>query len=58
MTPAAAQLTVRVGNGGAVFAPAGISVAFYDGHPAENGVLLGTVATTQDPRQVGTRTSR
>ena len=46
--PGATQLTVRIGNGGCVFAAAGVAVSFYDGHPLENGVLLGSVTTTQD----------
>lgn len=37
---------VRVGNGGAIFAPAGVQVSFYDGDPQGAGVLVGTAATT------------
>ncbi len=39
------DVQVRVGNGGALFAPAGLSVAFYDGDPTSGGTLLGTAAT-------------
>ncbi len=38
---------VRVGNGGAIFAPAGVPVSFYDGDPNAGGTLLATVSTTQ-----------
>ena len=37
--------TVRVGNGGAASAPAGFTVAFYDGDPTAGGSLLGSGAT-------------
>ena len=47
-TPTATEITVRVGNAGSRFAAAGVAVSFYDGSPRENGVHLGTVATTQD----------
>ncbi|MEM1449098.1 MAG: FG-GAP-like repeat-containing protein [Planctomycetota bacterium] len=40
------SVIVRVGNGGDAVAPAGTSVAFYDGDPAMSGSLLGVVATT------------
>ncbi|MBM3225790.1 MAG: PKD domain-containing protein, partial [Candidatus Tectomicrobia bacterium] len=40
------QLTARIGNGGALSAPAGIVVAFYDGDPQAGGSLLGTVSTS------------
>jgi hypothetical protein len=40
-------LTVRIGNGGGISVPAGISVAFYNGDPANGGLLLGAVKTTQ-----------
>lgn len=40
------QITVRVGNGGQLFTPAGVSVAFYDGDPNGAGTLLGTAVTT------------
>ncbi len=39
-------LTARIGNGGALFVPAGIPVAFYDGDPSEGAVLLGQTVTT------------
>ncbi len=46
-TPSALELTVRIGNGGS--APVGsVAVSFYDGHPLEDGVLLGTVSTLGD----------
>jgi len=41
-------LTVRIGNGGANVAAAGVDVAFYDGDPAAGGTLLGVVQTTND----------
>jgi uncharacterized repeat protein (TIGR01451 family) len=40
-------LTSRIGNGGKIFAPAGVAVAFYNGDPSSGGTLLGTVATTR-----------
>jgi uncharacterized repeat protein (TIGR01451 family) len=40
-------LTARIGNGGKIFAPAGVAVAFYNGDPSAGGTLLGTVATTR-----------
>ncbi|MCA8977883.1 MAG: VCBS repeat-containing protein [Planctomycetes bacterium] len=40
------SIVARVGNGGAIFAPAGIAVNFYDGDPMGTGVLLGSVPTT------------
>lgn len=40
------NLTVRVGNGGAIAAPAGVNVTFYDGDPAAN-VVIGMTATTK-----------
>ncbi|HEX3128889.1 MAG TPA: CARDB domain-containing protein, partial [Thermoanaerobaculia bacterium] len=39
-------VTVRIGNGGKIFAPAGVAVVFYNGDPSAGGTLLGTVATT------------
>ena len=41
------DLTVRIGNGGAVEAPAGIPVMFNDGDPAAGGTTIGTVSTTK-----------
>ena len=38
-------LTARVGNGGAIAAQSGVSVAFYNGQPGAGGVLLGTTKT-------------
>lgn len=42
-----ADITARVGNGGALAVPAGIPVSFYDGDPHADGMLLGTVVTSQ-----------
>lgn len=36
------SLSVRVGNGGAIAAPAGVRVSFYQGDPSMGGTLLGT----------------
>jgi subtilase family serine protease len=41
------DLTVRVGNGGAIAAPSGVAVNFYNGDPAAGGVLIGTALTTR-----------
>jgi len=41
----AAEVGVRVGNGGAVTVTAGVPVTFYDGDPRLAGVPFGTVAT-------------
>ena len=41
------QLTARIGNGGSVYVPAGVSVTFYDGDPQNGGNILGTTTTTQ-----------
>ncbi len=38
-------ITARAGNGGKIFVPAGVAVAFYNGNPTAGGTLLGTVAT-------------
>ena len=38
------HLTVRIGNGGATDAPAGVEIKFYDGNPA-TGAIIGTVST-------------
>jgi hypothetical protein len=43
--PDSAGLIVRIGNGGALHVNAGADVSFYNGDPASNGVLLGTVQT-------------
>ena len=45
-TAGGAQLTARLGNSGAVAAPASVPVAFYAGDPQAGGTLLGTVSTT------------
>ena len=36
-------ITARVGNGGAIPVSADTQISFYDGNPASDGVLLGTV---------------
>ncbi|MHB8843400.1 MAG: CARDB domain-containing protein [Nitrospirota bacterium] len=41
------DLTVRIGNGGAVEAPTGIPVTFSDGDPAAGGTITGTASTTK-----------
>ena len=41
------SVVARIGNGGAKGVNAGIPVSFYDGDPAEGGLLLGTVNTTK-----------
>lgn len=46
-TSAGVTLTVRIGNGGAVAAPSGVPVAWYDGDPAAGGVRIGTGQTTR-----------
>jgi PKD repeat protein len=48
ITDTTAELTARVGNGGASLVTAGLLVSFYDGDPSASGVLLGTVMTSQD----------
>jgi alpha-tubulin suppressor-like RCC1 family protein len=40
-------ITVRIGNGGGYPAPAGVFVAFYNGNPKDNGILLGVQKTTR-----------
>ncbi|MBN2371451.1 MAG: VCBS repeat-containing protein, partial [Vicinamibacteria bacterium] len=40
------RLTARVGNGGSVHAPAGVSVSFHDGDPRWSGRPLGITLTT------------
>jgi hypothetical protein len=44
--PTSVDITARVGNGGALFAPAGVLVSFYLGDPAAGGILTGTVPTS------------
>ncbi|MBI5849454.1 MAG: VCBS repeat-containing protein [Planctomycetes bacterium] len=39
--------TVRIGNGGGIFAPATMPVSLYDGVPGQGGVLLGTLPVGQ-----------
>jgi len=45
--PGSVAITVRVGNGGAKPAAAGLRTAFYDGDPNNGGVLLGSALTTK-----------
>jgi len=40
------DIAVRIGNGGAVQAPVGAAVTFYDGDPSLN-IVIGTAATTR-----------
>ncbi len=46
--PDVLQITARIGSAGADVVEAGLPVAFYSGDPADGGILLGTVQTTQD----------
>src|SRR5262249_5742047 len=39
--------TARLGNGGSLFAAAGVNVAFYNGDPRNGGVLLGKATSTR-----------
>jgi FG-GAP-like repeat len=41
------QLSVRIGNAGAVIAGDNIPISFYDGHPDSGGTLIGTTYTTK-----------
>jgi hypothetical protein len=41
------SVTVRIGNGGTLKAPAGVPVAFYSGDPLQGGTLIGVVALTK-----------
>ncbi len=43
--PDSVTLTARIGNGGAVYHPAGVEVTFYDGDPEQDGVLIGSAVT-------------
>lgn len=43
-------LTARIGNGGAIFVPPGVSNAFYRGSPPPTGTLLSNVTTTRPLR--------
>lgn len=54
------SLSARIGNGGAIPVPSGVKVSFYDGDPAEGGIVLGSVelaalasGTYQDVRLQG-----
>jgi len=42
------EISVRLGNGGAVSIPTGSQVDLYDGDPMDGGILLTTLQTTQD----------
>ena len=44
-TNGAATITARIGNGGELFVPPLVSIAFYDGDPQDGGNLLGTTFT-------------
>lgn len=44
--PDAVGIVARIGNGGAIVAPAFVKAAFYLGDPKAGGVLLGVVQTT------------
>ncbi len=41
------SVTVRIGNGGTLQAPAGVPVAFYSGDPQQGGTLLGTAVLSK-----------
>lgn len=45
--PASVTITARIGNGGAKEVPAGVSTAFYNGDPANGGVLIGSALSTK-----------
>ncbi|MEW6054879.1 MAG: CARDB domain-containing protein [Nitrospirota bacterium] len=45
--PQSITLSVRIGNGGAVYQDAGVPVAFYNGDPNQGGLLIGTAVTTK-----------
>ncbi len=45
--PVSVNLTARVGNGGALTAPSGVNISFYQGDPTTGGTLLGVVPTTR-----------
>lgn len=40
-------LTARIGNGGGYPVPSGVSIAYYNGDPEKDGILLGVVKTNQ-----------
>ncbi|MCB1055579.1 MAG: choice-of-anchor A family protein, partial [Acidobacteria bacterium] len=40
--------SVRIGNGGSTYVPAGLPVAFYDGDPAAGGALLGVETVSSE----------
>lgn len=46
--PSSANISARIGNGGAIALPAGATVDFYDGDPANGGSLIGTAVTLND----------
>ena len=45
--PASFGITARIGNGGSLHAPAGVTVNFYSGDPDAGGTLIGTRQTTR-----------
>jgi hypothetical protein len=44
--PEYVDISLRLGNSGETDIPAGVQVAFYSGNPDEDGVLIGTKAST------------
>ncbi len=45
--PSSVTIAARIGNGGARAVPAGVRTAFYDGDPANGGILIGSALTTK-----------
>jgi subtilase family serine protease len=45
--PEYVTITARIGNAGTLLAREGTSVSFYDGDPADGGILIGTVSTSR-----------
>lgn len=41
------EIIVRIGNSGALHVREGVKIAFFDGDPSDEGVLLGTLETTK-----------
>jgi subtilase family serine protease/prenyltransferase beta subunit len=46
--PTTVNFSARIGNGGAISLPSNVNVSFYDGDPANGGVLIGASATSKD----------
>lgn len=46
--PDSVDLTLQISNTGEDSIPAGVQVAFYNGNPDENGVLIGTATSTTE----------